>query len=54
MRSPALKPSSTSVCSQFDSPLRQKSIAQVAADIRNGTLQVTQPATGNGKPARGK
>jgi len=39
---------------QFDTPLRQKSIAQVAADIRNGTLQVTQPATGNGKPARGK
>ncbi len=39
---------------QFDAPLRQKSIAQVAADIRNGTLQVAQPAAGNGKPARGK
>ena len=31
--------------SQFDSPLRQKGIAQVAADLRNGTLQT---ASGNG------
>ena len=29
--------------SQFDAPLRQKSIAQVAADLRAGTLQAQQP-----------
>ena len=29
--------------SQFDAPLRQKSIAQVAADLRAGTLQPQQP-----------
>ena len=29
--------------SQFDAPLRQKSIAQVAADLRSGTLQAQQP-----------
>ena len=28
---------------QFDAPLRQKSIAQVAADLRAGTLQPQQP-----------
>ncbi|MBN6152042.1 ABC transporter substrate-binding protein [Xanthomonas sp. AmX2] len=32
---------------QFDAPLRQKSIAQVAADLRAGSLQVA-PANGNG------
>lgn len=31
---------------QFDTPLRQKSIAQVAADLRSGSLQA---ASGNGK-----
>ena len=29
--------------SQFDAPLRQKSIAQVAADLQAGTLQAQQP-----------
>jgi phospholipid transport system substrate-binding protein len=29
---------------QFDAPLRQKSIAQVAADLRNGTMQAGQQA----------
>jgi phospholipid transport system substrate-binding protein len=32
--------------SQFDSPLRQKSIAQVAADLRNGSMQA---ASGDAK-----
>ncbi|HEY0332258.1 MAG TPA: ABC transporter substrate-binding protein [Stenotrophomonas sp.] len=31
---------------QFDAPLRQKSIAQVATELRNGTLQAGQPANG--------
>ncbi len=31
---------------QFDGPLRQKGIAQVAADLRSGNLQVGQPASG--------
>jgi len=31
---------------QFDAPLRQKSIAQVAAELRSGTLQAGQPADG--------
>ncbi len=39
---------------QFDTPLRQKSIAQVAADLRNGTLQVQQPANGPGGTGNGK
>lgn len=38
---------------QFDTPLRQKSIAQVAADLRNGSLQVGD-VNGKGKPARGQ
>ncbi|WP_369941879.1 MlaC/ttg2D family ABC transporter substrate-binding protein [Xanthomonas medicagonis] len=33
---------------QFDTPLRTKSIAQVAADLRNGALQVA-PASDSGK-----
>jgi phospholipid transport system substrate-binding protein len=32
--------------SQFDAPLRQKSIAQVAADLRAGTLQPQTDADG--------
>lgn len=41
---------------QFDTPLRQKSIAQVANDLRNGNLQVADgPGTGNkGKAGNGK
>ena len=34
---------------QFDTPLRQKSIAQVAADLRNGSAR---PASGNGDGGR--
>lgn len=33
---------------QFDTPLRTKSIAQVAADLRNGSMQVA-PASNSGK-----
>jgi phospholipid transport system substrate-binding protein len=33
---------------QFDAPLRQKTIAQVAADLRNGSMQPS------GQPTRGK
>lgn len=36
--------------SQFDTPLRQKSIAQVAADLRNGALQA---GNGNGSGGNG-
>ena len=32
---------------QFDTPLRQKSIAQVAADLKSGRLQVNGSAGGN-------
>ena len=32
---------------QFDTPLRQKSIAQVAADLKSGKLQVNGSAGGN-------
>ena len=31
---------------QFDTPLRQKSIAQVAADLKSGKLQVNGSANG--------
>jgi phospholipid transport system substrate-binding protein len=31
---------------QFDTPLRQKSIAQVAADLKSGKLQVNGSASG--------
>ena len=34
--------------SQFDTPLQQKSIAQVAADLRNGALQPPAPASTKG------
>ncbi|MCL6620032.1 MAG: ABC transporter substrate-binding protein [Thermomonas hydrothermalis] len=33
---------------QFDTPLQQKSIAQVAADLRNGALQPPAPASAKG------
>lgn len=38
---------------QFDAPLRQKSIAQVTADLRAGNLNVADPAA-NGKAGNGR
>ena len=32
---------------QFDSPLRQKGIAQVAADLRNGSLKTATAGNGS-------